>query len=216
MSSPLRISIIDPDDESRAPLARSVARYPECVLHSQHRSAEEALAALPQTSPDVALIDIPMPDMDGIECLRRLKQQWPEADFLILTNCEQPESVFNALAAGANGYLLKRTTSREELRAAVFEVRSGGAPMTSSIARIVVESFHRIEPREDGSGALTRREQEVLTLLSQGHLYKEIAATLTISYETVHNHIRRIYEKLQVRSRSQAVAKYYGSRNGRG
>jgi DNA-binding NarL/FixJ family response regulator len=214
MPTPIRISIIDDDDRVREQLARSIARFPGCEFHTQHSSGAEALAALPASPPDVTLVDISMPGMDGVECVKQLKQRLPSVEFLMLTICEDTESVFKALAAGASGYFLKRST-REELREAILQVHAGGSPMTSHIARLVVQSFHRTAPPETSGAALTPREQEVLDLLSQGHLYKEIAASLGISYETVHNHIRRIYEKLQVRSRSQAVAKYYGPRAGR-
>ncbi len=215
MADPIRISIIDDDARVRAQLARTLARFAGCKFHSQHHSGAEALAVLPGNPPDVTLVDISMPEMDGVECVRQLKPKLPGVEFLMLTICEDTESVFKALAAGASGYLLKRAP-REELRQAILQVRAGGSPMTSHIARLVVQSFRRPEPPEGKGAALSPREQEVLDLLSQGHLYKEIASSLGISYETVHNHIRRIYEKLQVRSRSQAVAKYFGSRAPRG
>ena len=214
MPEPIRISIIDDDERTRAQLARAIARFPGCQFHSQHPSGADALAALPRNPPDVTLVDISMPGMDGVECVRQLKPLLPGVEFLMLTICEDTASVFKALSAGASGYLLKRAP-REELRQAILQVRAGGSPMTSHIARLVVQSFRRPEPTEGGGTALTPREQEVLDLLSQGHLYKEIAASIGIAYETVHNHIRRIYEKLQVQSRSQAVAKYFGNRTAR-
>lgn len=212
MPDSIRISIVDDDDRVRAQLARAIARFPGCQFHTQFSSGAEAIAALPKNPPDVTLMDMAMPEMDGVECIRQLKPKLPRVEFLMLTICEDTESVFKALAAGASGYVLKRAT-REELRQAIFQVRAGGSPMTSHIARLVVQSFRRPDPPEGTGAALSPREQEVLDLLSQGHLYKEIASSLGISYETVHNHIRRIYEKLQVRSRSQAVAKYFGNRS---
>jgi DNA-binding NarL/FixJ family response regulator len=214
MPNSVRISIIDDDERVRAQLARAISRFPGCKLHSQHHTGAYALAVLPENPPDVTLVDISMPEMDGVECVRQLKPKLPQVEFLMLTICEDTETVFKALSAGASGYVLKRA-AREELREAIFQVRAGGSPMTSHIARLVVQSFRRPDTSESSGAALSPREQEVLDLLSQGHLYKEIAASLGISYETVHNHIRRIYEKLQVRSRSQAVAKYFGTRAGR-
>jgi len=152
-------------------------------------------------------MDINLPGMNGVECVRQLKQVLPEVQVIMLTVYEDTENIFNALAAGATGYLLKRTP-RAELMAAIEEVRRGGSPMTAHIARKVVQSFQRPAPATDSAANLSQREQEVLDCLSQGFLYKEIADKLGISYETVHTYIRRIYEKLQVRTRTEAVAKF--------
>jgi DNA-binding NarL/FixJ family response regulator len=152
-------------------------------------------------------MDINLPGLNGVECARRLKQIAPATQIVMLTVYEDTESIFNALAAGASGYLLKRT-SRDELLAAIKEVHQGGSPMTTHIARKVVQSFQRPTTAPQPSAELSPREQEVLNLLSQGFLYKEIAENLGISYETVHTYIRRIYEKLQVRTRTEAVAKF--------
>jgi DNA-binding NarL/FixJ family response regulator len=148
--------------------------------------------------------------MNGVELVRRLKQAAPQILAVMLTAYEDTENIFNALAAGAAGYLLKRAP-RSELLEAIREVRRGGSPMTTHIARKVVQSFQKTSPSlQPGGGGdtLSTREQEVLDLLSQGFLYKEIADKLGISYETVHTYIRRIYEKLQVRTRTEAVAKF--------
>ena len=140
--------------------------------------------------------------------MRQLKPDYPKIEFIMLTVYEDTDSVFDALRPGASGYLLKQST-REELLNAIRQVHSGGSPMTSHIARKVVQSFRHAAPVESSTATLSTREQQTLELLVKGYLYKEISDKLNISYETVHNHIRHIYEKLQVRSRSQAIAKYF-------
>jgi DNA-binding NarL/FixJ family response regulator len=152
-------------------------------------------------------MDINLPGMNGVECVRQLKRLLPEVQVIMLTVYEDTENIFNALTAGAMGYLLKRT-SRDELLEAIREVHRGGSPMTTHIARKVVSSFQRTAASAAATENLSQREQEVLDLLSQGLIYKEIAEKLGISYETVHTYIRRIYEKLQVRTRTEAVAKF--------
>jgi DNA-binding NarL/FixJ family response regulator len=175
-----------------------------CLSH--YPNAEDALKALPQDKPEVVLMDINLPGMNGVECVRQLKQSLPTVQVMMLTVYEDTENIFNALAAGASGYMLKRTP-RDELLDAIREVHRGGSPMTTHIARKVVQSFQRA-PAASPTETLSPREQEVLDCLAQGFLYKEIAEKLSISYETVHTYIRRIYEKLQVRTRTEAVAKF--------
>jgi DNA-binding NarL/FixJ family response regulator len=204
------VSIVEDNDQLRGTLARLLNRAEgfRCVSH--YPDAESALAALPGERPEVVLVDINLPGMNGVEFVRRLKQAAPEMLAVMLTAYEDTENIFNALAAGAAGYLLKRAP-RSELLEAIREVRRGGSPMTTHIARKVVQSFQKAAPAPQAEGAgdtLSTREQEVLDLLSQGFLYKEIADKLGISYETVHTYIRRIYEKLQVRTRTEAVAKF--------
>jgi len=145
--------------------------------------------------------------MNGVECVHQLKQLLPETQVIMLTVYEDTDNIFSALQAGANGYLLKRTKSPELLEA-ILEVHRGGSPMTTHIARKVTQSFQKAGPSPQATENLSQREQEVLDCLSQGFLYKEIAEKLGISYETVHTYIRRIYEKLQVRTRTEAVAKF--------
>jgi len=145
--------------------------------------------------------------MNGVECVRQLKKFTPEIQVMMLTVYEDTENIFDALAAGASGYMLKRTAGRELLEA-IEEVKRGGSPMTTHIARKVVQSFQRSAAAEAQTESLSEREQQVLDLLSRGLIYKEIAEKLGISYETVHTYIRRIYEKLQVRTRTEAVAKF--------
>jgi DNA-binding NarL/FixJ family response regulator len=152
-------------------------------------------------------MDINLPGINGVECVQRLKQIIPESLAVMLTAYEDTENIFNALAAGAAGYLLKRAP-RQEILDAIKEVLEGGSPMTTHIARKVVQSFQKGGVSKKPAENLSQREQEVLDCLSQGFLYKEIAEKLGISYETVHTYIRRIYEKLQVRTRTEAVAKF--------
>ncbi|HEX9785386.1 MAG TPA: response regulator transcription factor, partial [Opitutaceae bacterium] len=172
---------------------------------SEHESAEAALAALPGTKPRVVLMDINLPGLSGIECVRQLKPRLPRTQFVMLTVYEDSNHIFDALSAGATGYLIK-TTPREALISALREVHHGGSPMSSNIARKVVQSLHQPKQQLKPIGELSKRENEVLALLAQGYLYKEIADALGIGRETVNTYIRRIYEKLHVHSRAQAVA----------
>ncbi len=204
----IRVAIVDDDHGVRANLARAVDRFGCCKCVGQFASAENAIQNLPATNPEVVLMDINMPGLNGIECVRQIKSSHPMIEFIMLTVYEDTESVFNALAAGASGYLLKQAT-REELLEAIQQVHAGGSPMTSHIARKVVQSFRQQAAPDSDAAKLSPREQQVLELLAKGYLYKEIADSLSISYDTVHNHIRHIYEKLRVRSRAQAVAKYF-------
>ena len=162
---------------------------------------------MPTVKPEVVLMDINLPGINGVECVRQLKQSLPALQVIMLTVYEDTENIFSALAAGATGYLLKRTKSAELLEA-IREVHRGGSPMTTHIARKVTQSFQKAGSSPQPTENLSQREQEVLDCLSHGFLYKEIAEKLGISYETVHTYIRRIYEKLQVRTRTEAVAKF--------
>ncbi|MCX6885535.1 MAG: response regulator transcription factor [Verrucomicrobiota bacterium] len=204
---PITVSIVEDNDQLRATLARVLGRTDgfRCVSH--YGNAEAALEALPRDKPNVVLMDINLPGMNGVECVRRLKAAEPGIQAIMLTVYEDTENIFNALAAGASGYMLKRTKTAELIEA-IHEVLRGGSPMTTHIARKVTESFRKAGPSPQPTENLSEREQEVLDCLSQGFLYKEIAEKLGISYETVHTYIRRIYEKLQVRTRTEAVAKF--------
>ena len=182
-----------------------------CLSH--HPSAESALRDLPKSQPNVVLMDINLPGINGVECVRRLKPQLPNAQIIMLTVYQNTEHIFNALAAGATGYLLKQTPPAD-LLTAIRDVFAGGSPMSSHIARKIVQSFQRPAPTARGLESLTPREQEVLDYLAKGFLYKEIADALKISYDTVHAHIRKIYEKLQVRSRTEAVDRHYQAQPG--
>jgi DNA-binding NarL/FixJ family response regulator len=174
-------------------------------------SGEEALRVIPSIAPEVVLMDIFLPRMSGIECTARLKLLLPKTQILILTAVEDDELVFMALEAGADGYLLKRTKP-EDLRAAMLDVLGGGAPMTSEIARRVVESFRRASKLPKPTVHVSAREEEILILLSKGYSNKEIADQLSISVETVGSHLKHIYEKMHVRSRTEAVMRYMTTR----
>ncbi|HUA38248.1 MAG TPA: response regulator transcription factor [Candidatus Sulfopaludibacter sp.] len=204
---PISVSIVEDNDKLRGTLARVINRADGFRCVSDYATAEDALKDLPQTRPDVVLMDINLPGMNGVECVRQLKQLLPQTQVMMLTVYEDTENIFNALAAGANGYMLKRTSSKE-LVEAIHDVHRGGSPMTMHIARKVVSSFQKTAATAQPTENLSEREQQVLDLLSQGLMYKEIADKLVISYETVHTYIRRIYEKLQVRTRTEAVAKF--------
>ena len=201
------VSIVEDNEQLRVTLARVLNRAEgfKCVSH--YGSAEDALKGLPTDKPDVVLMDINLPGMNGVECVRLLKQSLPTVQVIMLTAYEDTENIFNSLAAGASGYLLKRSKSAEIIEA-IHDVRSGGSPMTTHIARKVVQSFQQrsvmpLAPDDE----LSPREQEVLNCLAQGLMYKEISDKLGIGFETVRTYIRRIYEKLHVRTRTEAVAK---------
>jgi DNA-binding NarL/FixJ family response regulator len=203
----ITVSIVEDSDKLRETFTRVLDRADGFRCVSQYANAEDALKDLPQVRPDVVLMDINLPGMNGVECVRQLKKVAPEIQVMMLTVYEDTENIFDALAAGASGYMLKRTAGKELLEA-IQEVKRGGSPMTTHIARKVVQSFQRSAAAVAQTESLSEREQQVLDLLSRGLIYKEIAEKLGISYETVHTYIRRIYEKLQVRTRTEAVAKF--------
>lgn len=201
------VSVVEDDSTARGMLGNWIRHAPGFHCVGLHASGEAALATLPAEKPTVVLMDINLSGMTGIECVRRLKPLLLETQFVMLTVYEDADHIFNALLAGASGYLLKRMP-REELLAALKDVHAGGSPMSSNIARKVVQSFQRIGLQKPNEEDLSPRERDVLGLLARGYLYKEIADSLQISVLTVNSYIRRIYEKLHVRSRAQAVAKY--------
>lgn len=203
----IRISIVEDDEPTRRILADVIRSSPGVELLSHYGDTPQALESLPRDKPDVVLMDINLIASTGVDCVRHLKPLLPATQFLMLTVYEDSDHIFAALAAGATGYLLKDTT-REELLAAIQQITQGGSPMSGSIARRVVSSFGRAPNPAPDTGGLSPREQSVLSLLTKGYLYKEIAEQLGISVPTVNTYIRRIYEKLQVHSRSQAIAKY--------
>jgi len=208
---PILVSIVEDNDKLRGTLAKVISCTEGFRCVSDYGNAEDALADLPKVKPDVVLMDINLPGMNGVECVRKLKILLPATQVMMLTVYEDTDNIFNALAAGASGYMLKRTPAKELIEA-IHEVKRGGSPMTTHIARKVVLSFQQsaaTAAKHAGElSELSEREQQVLDLLSQGLIYKEIAEKLQISYETVHTYIRRIYEKLQVRTRTEAVAKF--------
>lgn len=204
--SSIAVSLVEDDESVRQILAGWLRGSEGFQCVSEHATAENALAQLPAKKPSIVLMDINLPRMNGIECVRRLKPLLPETQFIMLTVYEDADHIFSALAAGASGYLLKQIPC-EELLAALKQVNEGGSPMTGSIARKVVRSF-QAPPEASDAARLTTREREVLELLARGYLYKEIAEALKISIPTVNTHIRKIYDKLHVQSRGRAVAKY--------
>src|SRR5580658_6108049 len=205
----ISVAIVEDDVPAREILAGWIRNAEGFRCAGEFDDAETAIARLPLEKPSVVLFDINLPGMNGIECVRKLKPRLPETQFVMVTVYEDANHIFNALSAGASGYLLKQTR-RNEMLDALKDVHAGGSPMSSQIARKVVQSFRRNgNETADGEGAeLSNREREVLELLARGYLYKEIAEQLKISVPTVNTYIRRIYEKLHVRSRAQAVAKY--------
>jgi DNA-binding NarL/FixJ family response regulator len=207
-ASRLRVAIIEDDSALQKILADTLEESVGIEICGRFSNAESAVQQLPPLAPDVLLVDIGLPEMDGVECVRRLKPKLPRTQFLMLTVYEDTQRIFTALAAGATGYLLKRA-SREQLIDAVHEIHRGGSPMSSNIARKIVESF---QPAGKASSEvkLAPRELEILGLLTQGYSYKVIADQLRLSIRTVGAHIRSIYEKLHVHSCSQAVAKFLG------
>ncbi len=203
----IKISIVEDDDQIRKGIMKLIDGYDGFNCIGSFASAEAALEGIPLQKPDVILMDINLPQMSGIECVQSLTKDYPEIQIIMLTIYEDSRLIFESLKAGASGYLLKRA-SPEELLQAIKDVKNGGSPMSSQIARKVVQYFQKSTPPDDISKKLTQREEEILDLLSKGFRYKEIAEKLFISIETVHSHIHKIYEKLQVRSRTEAVVKY--------
>jgi len=205
--SPLRVALVEDQRDTRESWRRLISSFPDFTCVCACATAEEALQTLPGTKPDVILMDIFLPRMSGIECTSRLKAVLPKTPIVMLTASDEDEMVFLALKSGANGYLLKRTKPAE-MRAALLEVMSGGAPMTSEIARQVIESFHAKVTGRSESLSLTAREEETLVMLTKGYSNKEIADRQSVSIETVRTHLKNIYEKMHVRSRTEAVANY--------
>lgn len=201
------VGIVEDDAILRSSLAKLVggARGFRCVAACA--SGEEALQNLPRFKPGVVLMDLNLPQLSGIECIRRLKEILPTTPVIVLTVYEDSEHIFRALKAGASGYLLKRSDP-EEVLDAIKDARDGGAPMSSQVARRVVHSFHEPTPTGLDTIALTERETEILSFLSQGFANKEIADRMNISVPTVRTHLRHIYEKLHIRSRGEAIVKY--------
>jgi DNA-binding NarL/FixJ family response regulator len=203
----IRVSFVEDDARARRIFADWLSHAADLQLVSRFVDAESALAALPREAPDVVLMDINLPGQSGIECVRQLKPLMRATQFVILTVYEDADRIFEALSAGAAGYLLKHTP-REDLLASIRQVHAGGSPMSGPIARKVVQAFQRRPTGDSEATKLSDREREVLELLSRGYLYKEIADTLGVSFATVTTYGRRIYEKLHVHSRAEAAARF--------
>lgn len=205
---PTTVSIVEDDRDTREHLAALLDGTPSLRCLHTYATGEKALAEIPRARPDVVLVDINLPGMTGIECVARLKALVPGLHLLILTTYEESDLIFDALRAGASGYLLK-SMPPEELIQALGDVQAGGAPMSMQIARKVVQHFHRSPASGAELGHLSPREYEVLSLLAKGRFYKEIASELGITLGTVRTHQQRIYEKLHVQSRTEATVKFF-------
>lgn len=211
----INVALVEDDPGVRANLAQMIDSSAGFRCVAAYPDGQAALAGISTVNPDVVLMDINLPGMLGTECVRRLKAIVPSIPVLMLTVYDDSEQIFKSLVAGASGYLLKRT-ARDKILEALREVTSGGAPMSRQIARRVVEFFHVMEtvparrtPAPEVA-ALTVREEQVLAHLAKGHSYKEIADLLNISFETVRTHVRSVYDKLHVHSRTEATLKYLG------
>jgi DNA-binding NarL/FixJ family response regulator len=208
---PLKIALVEDQPKVRENWNQLINSFPDLACICLCKTGEEALRAIPEARPDVVLMDIFLPRMSGIECIVRLRELLPEIKIVILTAMDDEELVFMALEAGADGYLLKRTKPAD-LRNALLDVLGGGAPMTSEIARRVVESFRLKAKTRDESLHLSVREEQILLLLSKGYSNKIIADRLEISVDTVCHHLKHVFEKLHVGSRTEAVVRYMASK----
>ena len=206
---PIDVSIVEDDAGIRENLATLINGASKFRCVSSYPNAEEALKGIPLKKPDVVLMDINLPRMSGIECVQKLKAILPKLQILMLTVYEDEDQSIKALMAGANGYLLKRTKPAKLLEA-IEEVHRGDSPMSAKIARIVVQYFNKKGVAAPKTVELSKREEEILDLLVKGNRYKEISDALGISFDTVRSHLRNIYEKLHVSSRTEAVVKYLG------
>jgi len=207
-SGSIRVLIVEDDDRIRNSLLALIDGSEGFRCAGAHSSAEETLREIASARPDVVLLDINLPAMSGIECIQEIKSRVPAVKILMHTVYEDEEQLFKSLRAGAHGYLLKRT-SPARLLEAITDVHAGNSVMSSQIARLVVKYFHQLGPAND-NGKLTHREVEILQHLARGYQNKEIADLLGIGFDTVRTHLRNIYEKLHVNSRTEAVMKFLG------
>jgi DNA-binding NarL/FixJ family response regulator len=205
----IRICLVEDDIATREGLVRLLQHAPEIVCLGAFSSAEEAEQRIPALVPDVVLMDINLPGRSGIDCVMKLKRDCRKIEFVMLTTYDSSQLIFEALKAGASGYLLKRSAP-DELLSAIMEVRDGGSPMSMQIARKVVAYFRQIPKTSGELEALTEREGEILALLAKGLAYKQIADRLAISPSTVHGHLNAVYKKLHVQSGTEAVLKFLG------
>ena len=203
----IRVSIVEDNRGTRESLNELLDRSPALRCVGAHPSGEAALRLIPAELPDVVLMDINLPQMNGIECVSRLKKQMPNTQVLMLTTYEESDLIFDSLRKGASGYLLKNMPPAELVQA-IEQVHAGGAPMSMQIARKVVSHFQQIKKPQSDMEQLTKREHEILALLAKGFLYKEIAEQLSVTLSTVRAHLHAVYEKLHVQSRTEAVVKF--------
>jgi len=204
---PIKVALVEDDEGIRSSLAALIRRASNLRLAGDYPDAETALQEIPRKPPDVVLMDINLPGMNGVECVRQLKSNLPEVQVLMLTVYEDSDSLFNSLKAGASGYLLKRTVSTKLLEA-IRDVHTGGSPMTPQVARRLVQFFSSPSSAQASVSKLTAGEKEFLDQLARGYAYKEIADRMKISIDTVRSYVRTVYEKLHVHSRTEAVVKY--------
>lgn len=215
MALEVSVSIVEDDEGLRCELESLVNEADGFHCLHVYPDAETALAQLPDDPPDLVLMDINLPGMSGIDCVRQIKATRPDLPVVMLTVYEDSDALFQSLMAGANGYLLKRMP-RGRLLESMREICAGGVPMSRRIARKMIEFFHQIhhlpapEKHADALERLTPREHEILASLAKGHSYKEIAADCGISGDTVRKHMKNIYQKLHVHSRTEAILKYLG------
>ena len=207
----ISISIVEDLVEVREGLSQFISLNSEFKVVGAFRTAEEAVAEIPRLKPNIVVMDINLPGMNGIECIRQLKEKTPGTQFMMFTVYENDEKVFEALKAGASGYLLKNT-GLVQMISSLKELHEGGSPMSANIARKLVSVFHQEAKVKSQIESLRPRENEVLVLLSDGLLYKEIADQLSISIATVRQHIHKIYDKLHVENRTEALNKAYGKK----
>lgn len=208
----ISVAVVEDSEKLQRGLRALVNDSADLQFHSAWGNAEEALQHLPEDAPDIVLMDIRLPGMSGIDCVERLSVLMPKTRILMLTAYEDSEEIFRSLAAGAHGYLVK-STAPEQLLEAIREVAAGGSPISGSVARKMVDFFRARPAALDDASALAPREREVLKLLADGCPYKEIAATMKVSLGTIRTYIERIYEKLHVHSRTEAVVKFLGQKN---
>lgn len=210
-SDTIRVAVVEDVREERERLIALLDAFPEVKRVAACATAEEALKTIPAAAPQIILMDIQLPGMSGIDCVSRIKRALPTVQVMMLTVLEDHERIFQSLAAGATGYLLKKTPPNEIL-IAIADLHKGGAPMSGQIARLVVSAFQRAPHADAAISTLTAAEENVLRLLARGLLYKEIAQKLAISASTVRTHIYHIYGKLHVHSRTEAAGKFFHSR----
>ena len=205
----IKIVLVEDNPNMREGFSALLNETPGLSCVGAYATGEEAVQRISVEQPDVALVDIHLPGMSGIECVAKLKAQLPRLQVLMLTRYEQSDLIFNSIRAGASGYLLKNTPPAELIQA-IEQVHAGGAPMSMQIARKVIDHFRQIQQPASEVEQLTSREQEILQLLAKGYYYKEISDSLGITYNTVRTHLQHIYEKLHVQSRTGAVLKFLG------
>ena len=204
---PIRIAIVEDDVELLKGITQTISLSDETDVIASFTNAEDFLKEAETLNVDITLMDIGLPKQSGIECMKQLKPLFPKMQFLMWTTFEDDEKIFDALKAGASGYILKTATAQQLIQA-ISELHQGGSPMSSSIARKVIASFHASQIKQSEYN-ITNRESEILELLAKGYRYKEIAAKLFVSLETVRSHVHHIYEKLQVSSRTDALNKMF-------